>query len=194
MFLCVSVQSDRQSTHLEQQSDHACWKFCKSTHTIPTRFDHFLGRPCTLKLLWHFSCLFRSAVCKHTFWLDFKASASGAVDAQVIKVLLPRFQVECIGSCGRTGDQSKTGRVCMCLRVVYLEYILVVSTTCMSIHRFFCLFRPAGCECTQDELLRMSIHSFCCLFWPAGCEHTVDQRQPGGGTCMTIIAHGRSSA
>ena len=32
-----------------------------------------------------FACLFRSAVCKHTFCLDFKASASGAVDAQVIK-------------------------------------------------------------------------------------------------------------
>ena len=31
-------------------------------------------------------CLFRSAVCKRTFCLDFKASASGVVDAQVMKV------------------------------------------------------------------------------------------------------------
>ena len=85
--------------------------------------------------------------------LDFKARASGAVDARGIKAKqdelvcilihsfgllgvneqaikanqegglaglssrmvarLLRFQGACIGSCGRTGDQSKTGRACM---------------------------------------------------------------------------------
>ena len=76
-FLRVSVQSVRQSTRLEKHlcsretiraetfasppipthcflrvlQVHPSHLVCKSTHTIPTRFDHFLGRPCTLKLL-----------------------------------------------------------------------------------------------------------------------------------------------
>ena len=47
-----------------------------------------------------------------------------------------------------------------------------------------------GIKAKQNELVCILIHSFGLL----GCERTGDQSQPGGGACMTVFAHGRSSA
>ena len=47
-----------------------------------------------------------------------------------------------------------------------------------------------GIKAKQNELVCILIHSFGLL----GCERTGDQSQPGGGPCMTVFAHGRSSA
>ena len=52
-----------------------------------------------------------------------------------------------------------------------------------------------GIKAKQDERVCILIHNgpFVC-FGLLGCERTGDQSQPGGGPCMTVFAHGRSSA